>query len=267
MDRDRRPKVYLVTSEIMAEASTKESPAADGQPASGVQTSGTRRYPPLTLQEVVNKLDTIPTFHIVHANGQVFPNTDEDDEVAIRWYLDVDEAEAALGVLQAINPKVPLQLGVTPLGTAFAFSEGWQATPSEHPLKLQASRALTADLAQELEAEPDFSALPMFTADAMQNSRVLPFWTTKAGVASTWVAAERDPAKMPEKLTVVDLRQLVRMAMTGGKNDWSTLLLIASEKATDKAQELQDREERRRREEEEKKKEPLDPLDEPPPLE
>ena len=121
-------------------------------------------YPPLTRQQVVDKLDTIPVFHLMNAQSKIFPVPNEQGEVAIRWYVDVDEANSALVAVQSLNPDMQLQLGVTPLGTAFALSMGWAENGSKFPLKLMAPRAVTAALAQELGAEADESALWVLAA-------------------------------------------------------------------------------------------------------
>lgn len=97
----------------------------------------------LTKQEVVNVLDSIPTFNIVTiADTRIMGTMDETGEECVRFWTDPDEAGSALVVAQAMKEDVPLRLAVTPLGTAFALAEGWQQTPSALKLKLHASKTV-----------------------------------------------------------------------------------------------------------------------------
>lgn len=198
---------------------------------------------PLSKQGIVDKLDTIPTFHLENTAHKIFPIPDESGEKCIRWYVDVDDAQSALVMVQALNPEVPLQLGVTPLGTAFALSQGWQPNEAPVPLRLHASKAVLMALAEERGQEPAADAFPLYGCEELTSARVMPFWTNAADVKETWLSAGRPPEAFPTSLTVVDLRKLVQSAMSD--DHWSTLMLIASSKAITKAQELQEMEETR----------------------
>ena len=202
--------------------------------------SSAGRFSPLTRQEVVEKLDSIPVFHLQNAQAKIFPVPNVDGELAVRWYSDVDEANSALVATQALNPDTPLQLGVTPLGTAFALSEGWQQTPSTYPLRLHASSRVAATLAKELGAEPDAGAFPLFGCTELQSSRVLPLFLSREDMQETWRATGRSADSFPSDCTVLDLRQLVYKKMLADASvNWRTVMLIASTSATAKAQECE----------------------------
>jgi len=205
-----------------------------------VAPAGNRDIPPLSAQEVVKKLDNIPVFHLMNSRNQIFPVPDSKGEIAVRWYLDPDEANSALISMQVLNPDTPLQLGVTPLGTAYAFCSGWATSGAKHPLRLMPSRVVVAALAQELGAEPDESAFPVFGCDELTSARIRPFWTSAEDVRATWISAGRTEADFPDKLTVISMSTLVKLAMTANSFDGRTLMLIASPKATAMAQKLQD---------------------------
>ena len=125
----------------MAEAEAATASAAEV--AAEVQRRQEMR---LQRQEVVNLLDSIPTFNIVTiADTRIVGTVDgeeADEGECVRFFTDPDEAGSALVVAQLKKPDVPLRLAVTPLGTAFALSQGWQETPPGIKLRLQASKIL-----------------------------------------------------------------------------------------------------------------------------
>lgn len=198
---------------------------------------------PLSKQDVIRLLDSIPVFNVVtEADNRIVGTTDEHGAECVRWFADADEAGSAMVVAQARNPAVSLQLACTPLGTAFALSEGWQSTPSKLPLKLHASRQVVAGVAEELNASADADAFPVFCCDELSSARVRPFFLSKQDLAETWVAAGRSADSVPTELTVVLLSKLVQMMLTGhGGIDWRTAMFIASGTATAKAHELTER--------------------------
>lgn len=226
--------------------------------------------PPLTKQEMVDKLDNIPTFHLMNDESKIFPVPNEHGEIAIRWYLDVDDANSALVAVQVLNPDVQLQLGVTSLGTAFALTQGWAPNGSTFPLKLMPSSVVLNALTQQMQATPDSSTFPIFTCDELSSARVRPFWTSAEDVRATWIAADRSPETFPAELTVLDISAVIQLAMNNNSFDGRSIMFIASEKATDKAAQLQELEMERERERQAKglgdEPPPLEG-DEPPPLE
>ena len=214
----------------------------------------------LSKQDVVNMLDSVPTFNLVDAStNRIMGVPDESGQECIRWWIDPDEAGSALVLAQHLNPSLNLRLTLTPLGTAFAFAEGWQSTPAKVPLRLHASKSVVAGVAEELGASADDDVVPVFCCDDLCSARALPFFLSRQDLAETWQAAGRPAAALPAELTVVSLRSLVAKMRAGhGGVDWKTAMFIGGAKAFQMAQKIQSQEEAN----------PalLDPEAEPPPL-
>ena len=120
-----------------------------------------------------------------------------------------------------------LKLAVTPLGTAFALTEGWQSTPSKLPLRLHQNASVVAAVAEELGASADAKAFPLFCCDELSSARVMPFFLSKKDLADTWTSAGRPADKLPQDLTVVLLSTLVHKMLTeadGGSVNWRKVL-------------------------------------------
>jgi hypothetical protein len=173
----------------------------------------------------------------------------------------VPQASSAVVAAQLVlGDAVNLRLACTPLGTAFALTEGWAPTPSALPLRLHANRSVVAAVAEDLGASPDAAACPLFCCDELSSARVRPFFFSRQDLADTWVSAGRPAETAPTQLTVVDLRGIVQKMLAGAGIDWRTAMFIGSAKATAKAQEIQEAEARA-------KAAAADPEAEPPPLE
>ena len=209
--------------------------AATGADADKSSQAATYRC--LTRQEVVDKLDTIPVFHIMTREKKICPVPDESGALAVRFYADPIEAESALVMVQALNPTSNLMIGVTPLGTAFALSEGWQPNGSSHPLQLYGSKAVLAAVAQESggAALGEGASFALFGCEGLTSARVTPFWSNGASVKATWAEA-RPGIPCPSELQVTHLHEVVKRTMTDTTYNWRTLMLIATQKATEKAQ-------------------------------
>ena len=239
-----------------ADVSSSKAPPLAPQPPVSVAPPGA-----LTKQQVCDTLDSIPTFNLVDAkSGKIVGSAGENGEECVRWWLDADEAGSALVVAQLAKPDLNLRLAVTPLGTAFALTEGWQSTPSLVPLRLHASKIVVAGVADDLGASAD-NVVPIFFCDELGNARVRPFFTSRNDLRDTWVAAGRTAESVPTEVTVVDLKSLVSKMRAGFAGiDWKTSMFIASQSSIAKAQEIQEVEAK------EKGKE-FDAEAEPPPLE
>lgn len=213
----------------------------------------------LSRQEVVNKFDSVPMFGIVTTQNKICGVPDAEGTVKIRFWVDPDEAGSALVAAQAINPEESLQLTVTPMGTAFALLAGWTEAPTEVPFQLHASSAVLRSLAEELGAEPDLDAFPVFACQELSNSRVMPMFLSRQDLRDTWIAAGRPESALPSELTVTQLSNLAAKMTSDGSTNWKTVMIIASAKATTKAQELDAELEKRKARE-------ADPEADPPPL-
>ena len=223
----------------------------------------------VTKQEVVRLLDSIPTFNIVNDGNCIVGTKDEHGEECVRFWLDAEEAASALVPAQlAAGDAMPLRLAVTPLGTAFALTHKWQDCPSALPLRLHAARSVVAGLADDLGATADAADIvPIFCCDELSSSRVRPFFLSRQDLADTWVAAGRPATALPTELTVTSLPALVKLMLSGSSAsagegetvNWRTAMFIASNKASTRAQAIEeaDAEARRKREEKESDPPPL----------
>ena len=73
----------------------------------------------------MDKLNAVPVFSIVNGAEQMVQTPDkESGELACRFYLEIDDAKAALQELRSNNPNAMIDVAVTPLGTASATRTG-----------------------------------------------------------------------------------------------------------------------------------------------
>ena len=85
----------------------------------------------LTRQEILGRLNAVPTFSVSSgALGLLATAGDDDDEPSCRFYLELSDARATVDALRAANPTAEIELAVVPLGTAFALCE-WQEQADE----------------------------------------------------------------------------------------------------------------------------------------
>ena len=163
---------------------------------------------PLTHQSVVDKLDALPVFHIKAANGNMVP-TDDAGTPCGCFYLDADDAKRQMARLEETNAVLGLELEVTPLGTAFALSEGWSQVPEGTQLRLQGSLALLASLPEPPEPLPQVlqqrfnqltSALPLHALPTLRPSTERVCREPPAGMCAP-VAGGRHLLSVTQKLS------------------------------------------------------------------
>jgi len=190
----------------------------------------------LTHQQVVEKLDAVPAFHIVATDGKMMVPTDDGDAPCVCFYLDPEDARAQLHKLRAANPSLQLALDASPLGTAFALSEGWSPVPEDAMLRLQASRAAIASLPEPPEPlppalrerfNPRTSALPILMLDGFRTAKgATPAFLDVPTLLATWQRETGLAREHMPSLTVIDLR-LVVARMLSQPNEWTALTLVA----------------------------------------
>jgi len=229
----------------------------------------------LTHQEVVEKLDAVPVFHVVVAESKAMVPTEDDlgisGDASGCWYFDHEDAQRALDELKAANPQLVLELETTPLGTAFALSEGWQQVPENTLLRLQASRAALASLPEPPEQLPEalrerFNSrtgpIPLLAIQSFKSRGKTPFFFGATDLAMTWMRETGKPqAEMPD-ITVVDLRLIVARMLSDESSSWQGLSFCADRKSMEFAAQLHTRDVANGDE-----PPPLDADDAPPPLE
>lgn len=152
-----------------------------------------------------------------------------------RRYADHHDVQVALAVVQHLHPERRMSIGVTPLGTALAMSEGWGTGLPDAPLRLQASTTVLRATKEELEPLPDSlrqalnartSAFPLFLMEELQSASASPVFLRREDLVACWQASGRPAAAMPSSLIMYDLRVLcVKMMSTPA--DWRSLVFVA----------------------------------------
>ena len=112
-------------------------------------------FRPMTRQEIVDKLNSVPTFSVVNDDDTILATPDAEGDLSACFYLELADAQAALADLRAANPRVALGLSATPLGTAYALSE-WAGVPQTDAESFaEAAAVLEADGVQPPAAAGD----------------------------------------------------------------------------------------------------------------
>lgn len=157
-------------------------------------------------------------------------------------FTDPNDAKQVLKMGIEDQPDGGIHLGVTPLGVAFAVCAGWTVGEGEKrgvPFKLQGSTAFVHEVApmlrEQLQAqglEAGTWQLPLFCCDELESPNVLPVFLSRADLVETWVASGRKREDLPENLTVMDLRILVKQMQTDSFA-WSTVQFVGSSLAVE----------------------------------
>ena len=231
-----------LTEDQLLDALAQENKATADRAAAGIR--------PLSQPEVVAKLDQVMLLNIIatgEGESQIVANV--DGEVA--WYADPVDAKNALAKLQAKMPPLPghgLGLHFTPLGRAYALSEGWvtkglggksklppvmRLHPASKVLETcgeDGVKALEGQLPRELRASNKHQgAFPLFFLEELQSERVLPFFFSHDDLVACWVSSGKAVEDLPPQLSVIDLRALVARVRTE-PNDWlARLHLVPSQ--------------------------------------
>ena len=140
---------------------------------------------------------------------------------------------------------------MTPLGLAFSIAAGWTRSQFVGELKLQGPMAVVEQLAPILKKQlaaqgidPGAWQLPVFCCDELQSSSVFPVFLSRAALVQAWLLSGRTRETVPENLTVMDLRVLVRCMRSGEVSEggagtpWHKVRLVSSLEAYELAQEL-----------------------------
>ena len=109
----------------------------------------------LSRDEIIDKLNRVPTFAIVNDEGVVVPMQSTDGGGSdVCWFTDAAEAQECLALTLAANPAAAgsLKLACSPLGVVFDLCKGWpvadgeeEAEPTQYLggiLKVQGPRAV-----------------------------------------------------------------------------------------------------------------------------
>ena len=94
----------------------------------------------VSKETIVEKLNAVPTFCLLNGESNIVSIEDGEGGEAATWFTDAEEASEVLAAAQADNPGLPLHLGVTPLGLAFAFAVEWIESIFVGSMRLQGKR-------------------------------------------------------------------------------------------------------------------------------
>lgn len=192
--------------------------------------------------EVLRRLDEsgILLFHLVSIleGNKSSACTSADGEWV--FYFDPADAKAAMEERSKTHPG-PLAVSFTPLGRAFALSEGWikPAASNPPPMRLQASQAVLRSFGGKIghdicppkireKMNPRTSPLPVFTLAELQDEETgaAPFFFSRNDMTRRWMEKTGKPiAAVPGQATLSDLRVLVVRMLTNPR-DWATLQLV-----------------------------------------
>ena len=232
----------------------------------------------LTRAEIAAKLSEIPAFCVTNEKGDVAMfriKGDKGFKAAVLFFLEPDEAKAAMEALQQAMPDTKLKLTLHGLGAAFEHCLGWQqiktspmaagvvdqadaaffASSDPEPAKTPAGETVemrivgnhalvntTKEDMVSLLAQNSIEAgawtLPVFLCNQLQSKSVFPAFLKPSDLRKTWMAAGRKEEDIPEDIVVVDLRLLVAQMLTDA-NDWGRYHLVPSDEAVAFAAELQ----------------------------
>ena len=198
----------------------------------------------LSRGEIIAKLNEVPTFCVTNEEGGVamfrMKETDEKGvprfRASVCFFLEPEEAKAAMQAMQLAMPQTKLKLSLHGLGAAFEHCRGWQAvanstlafdeeaaaaaakeelptTPAGEPveMKIMGNHALvnsTSDSMRQMVEEHGMQAgcwsLPVFISNELQSKSILPAFVRPSDLKNTWLAAGRTEDSMPQDIVVID---------------------------------------------------------------
>ena len=221
-------------------SAVQQASALAGQAAEEEQRA--RPFPRvLTKKELIEKLDKMFLFNVCVHTGNKKQTIAVGGELV--WYADPTDAKMALEQAKALDPTGAFALDVTPLGRAFALSEGWMGPPPGQapPMRLQASASVVQACGADGNTLPDklkakmnqrTGPFPLFFMEELQADDVVPYFFTKEDLVGCWTNSGKSAESLPSSLTLSDLRVLVIRMLTE-EADWSKVTLVPMQKAVD----------------------------------
>lgn len=212
----------------------------------------------LTKEEIMEKLNAIPTFCIVNSEGGIIGMTDaEGGKKSCAWFTDAEEAKAILAAVQKSNPDAGLRLECHGLGGAFTQCNGWglgadtkvaeAKTPDgdEIELRLQGNHALVKAAEDKLQKMLDDMGidkgcwqLPLFICEKLQSPKIVPVFLNPRDLAKMWERSGRKKEDLPDDISVMDIRMLVQQMQTDD-NPWKIFHFVGSIESVKLAAEIQ----------------------------
>ena len=267
LELDKAEAEALIKAKVKRIAAAKEKAEADAAARDAVA-------PPLSRQEICQKLDALPAFCIVDQSKQFVPTVLADDArtSCCVFFTEPHDARRAIQQAKTQRPDGAFALGTLPLGRAFALCEGWAAAEGASTFRLrghaQVAKELRPVLTRQLAQQglPTAQVFPVFTCAELTTEGVMPFFLSRAEMVATWEEVARRRGGLgadksvppPSEMTVLDLRFLAHRMQSAGV-DWSVVQFVGTERAHAAVREGQQQEAAREATQ-------SDPEAEPPPL-
>jgi len=195
-------------------------------------------------------MNELPTFTVVDERKQFVPLRLQDSSGAISteqcvFWTEPQDAKRAL--LQARDQRAEgtgLDVAAFPLGNAFALAEGWAEAEGKAPFRLMASSETIEQLRPLLTRQLEQQQLaldrpfPLFMCEELTSDKVMPVFLSRTDMVDTWeqaLKAARKTAPPPSKVSVMDLRILVKHMQQPSGEDWSTVRFVGIQRAFDLA--------------------------------
>lgn len=218
---------------------------------------------PLCREEIVEKLNAVPTFCIMQDDGSVIslPDVDgsEGDECCT-WFLTAEEARSSLVKVKAANPNLSVRLVSQNLGDFIMMSDGWPQkvdAPSSDDgprLKLKGLSEVTTMVGPQLVKALDGAGLnpglwqvAVFVAEELAQATtegeqtMLPIFLSPNDVRAAYDKLSISPEAL-SRVKVLELRQLIQM-MTAETpdaiNPWRAAQFLTSPSAIQLAHQLE----------------------------
>lgn len=211
----------------------------------------------MTPDQITEKLNSIPAFCLINAEGGLVGMQGKDGIKAVSWFTDATEAKAILEVCKQANPEFAegLRLGVHGLGNAFRMCKGWPGDDSglqaggksfEGELRLQGNMPLVNEVGPKLKENLESAGInagawihPIFICHQLQSPDILPIFLHPADLATMWQRAGREVDSIPEdSVVMMDIRMFVAELQTNS-NPWNRVQFVPSKEAIELAAAIQ----------------------------
>lgn len=211
---------------------------------------------PLTEEEVMAKLNQVPTFTVMGKEEGGFVALERrEGGRAIAFFIEPEEAKAVLNMTHAAHPELELRLVCIGLGNAFKIckesEEGGEASAAfsefDGHLRLQTSTQLAQTTEPKLKAMLAAAGMsegawqcPVFLCDQMSGGEMVPIFLHPREIRTAWLANDRKEADLPDKFVMLDIRMLVDDMQKPAKGlPWRKVLFVGAEGAAEFANQLQ----------------------------
>lgn len=171
----------------------------------------------LSKEEVVEKLNRIPTFCIIQGDGAIIslPNPSSDGGECCTWFVDPHEAAETFRKVKAANPGESMRLVAHGLGDALQMCGGWPAADAN-----EAAAAYDGTL--RLAPHRDFvEPIKTQLVDSVRQEKLEPgTWVVPTFVGEELAQADADGAQraLPVYMSPYDLRDAYAKAGVLGES-------------------------------------------------